>query len=206
MLETRRFLMGSSKNPAKTLERAAATAEKAVALDPNSAVAHMAYAPPLALQGKRDAAVAEAELATRLNPSSANAYITLGGVLYWSGRSAEALAALERAMRFSPRDRLLVALRSIQALCNADLGNLGAAEAFAGEAETAGPKVVFARLALAVILVRADRIDEARAAVAEVRSLRPSYRFANVAAALDGMAVAQRDRFLGDLRKAGLTD
>ena len=204
ILKTRALVMGTSAEPAKDVAAALEHAEKAVAADNRSAMAHVAMGRALAFGGDLDAARAEIELAIRLNPSSAAGYLSLAGVLYWSGQSAEALTKIEQAVRLSPKDPLLFALRSLQALCHADLGMLSEAETFARAVERAAPKAVLGKIARAVILVRQQRTEEARAVVAEIRRLRPGYGFSAVATMVARMEPTQRDRFLADLRTAGM--
>lgn len=206
LIEIRRYVIGASKDPAKDLENAIENAKRALAANRDSALAHMADAVTLAVQGKPVAAIAAAEQGIQLNPSSANAHVALGGVLYWAGRSADALTVFDRALRFNPKDRMLFALKNIQALCNADLGNLAEAERLALEAISIGPNVAFGRLTLAVVLVRAGRVEEARASIDEACRLRPNFAVAVIAASFHSMQADQRDRLLDDLRTAGLPE
>jgi len=204
ILKTRRFILGVSTDPAGDLADAFGHAEKAVAADDRSALAHIAFGRALAFRGELDEAVVEMELAIRLNPSSAGGYLGLAGVLYWKGRSAEALKTIDQAMRLSPHDPMMFAVRSIQALCHADLGNLAEAEASARAAVRAAPKAMITYVALAVVLVRQQRIEEARAVAAEIRGLSPGRGFAGIATLIGYMEPTQRNRLLADLQTAGV--
>lgn len=204
ILKTRRLIFGVSTDPAGDLADAFEHAEKAVAADDRSALAHIALGRALVFRGELDEAVVEMELAIRLNPSSAGGYLALAGVLYWKGRSAEALKTIDQAMRLSPHDPMMFAVRSIQALCHADLGNLAEAEASARAAVRAAPKAVIAYVALAVVLVRLRRTEEARAVTAEMRGLSPGYGFAGIATLIGYMEPTQRNRLLADLRAVGV--
>ncbi|MCP4383677.1 MAG: hypothetical protein GY798_20050 [Hyphomicrobiales bacterium] len=203
-LETRRLLMGYSTDWHKELDRAARNAERAVALDKTNATARVAMTVVLFLQGRLAESVAEGREAIRLNPSSAIAHVALGGALYWSGRSADALQVIERAMVFNPRDRLRFSVKGLQALCEADLGSLENAESFAREAIRVGPRAAFGHLALALCLVRAGRVDEAHEAIEALHRARADYGIKTIETTIGAMEAKQRDRFLSDLRTAGL--
>ncbi len=204
ILKTRKFVFGVATDPASDLAEAFEHAEKAVAADDRSALAHIALGRVLGFRGQLDEGLVEMELAVRLNPSSANGYLALAAILYWKGRSAEALKTIDQALRLSPHDPMMFAVRSIQALCHADLGNLSEAEGFARAAVRAAPKAVVPYVALAVVLVRQQRIDEARAVAAEVRGLSPGPGFAGAATLVSYMEPTQRARFLADLSTAGV--
>jgi TolB-like protein/Flp pilus assembly protein TadD len=204
ILKTRRLLFGASTDPAKDLADGFEHAEKAITADDRSAVAHIALGRVLAFRGQLDESQVEMELAVRLNPSSAAGYLALAGILYWKGLLAEALKTIDQAARLSPRDPMMFAVRSIQALCHADLGNLSDAEAFARAAVRAAPKAVIPYAALVVVLVRQQRLEEARAVAAEMRSLSPSHVFVGMVGLIGYMEATQRERFLADLRAAGV--
>lgn len=206
LLGVRRFVQGLAREPAQELKHAAENARQAVDIDDNSALAHLALAAASALQGDREAGIGEAEVASRRNPSAANPHVMLGGARYWNGQPAEALAALEQAVRFNPRDRFRVLLDCIQALCKAELDQPGEAEAAARAAARAAPRAPLVHIVLASVLVRAGHLDEARAAIADVRRLRPGYGIDTIGTTFAGMVPAQRDRFLDGLRQAGLTE
>jgi len=204
ILKTRKFIFGVTTDPASDLAEAFEHAEKAVAVDDRSALAHIALGRVLGFRGQLDEGLVEMELAVRLNPSSAGGYLALAAILYWKGRSAEALKTIDQALRLSPHDPMMFAVRSIQALCHADLGNLSEAEGFARAAVRAAPKAVVPCVALAVVLVRQQRIAEARAVAAEMRRLSPGPGFAGIATLVSYMEPTQRARFLADLGTAGV--
>ena len=195
ILKTRKFVFGVTADPASDLADALAHAENAVAADDRIALAHIALGRVLGFRGQLDESQVEMELAVRLNPSSAGGYLALAAILYWKGRSAEALKTIDQALRLSPHDPMMFAVRSIQALCHADLGNLSEAEAFARAAARAAPKAVIPYVALAVVLVRQQRIDEARAVAADMRGLSPGHGFAAIATLVSCMEPTQRDTF-----------
>jgi adenylate cyclase len=88
-------------------EKAIVEAERAVALSPNGAFAHVAYASSLASVGRVMEAIPIMQKAIRLNPiGSSDAYIMLGTYYYMTDRFEEAVSAHKQALLRSP-DNLL---------------------------------------------------------------------------------------------------
>ena len=79
------------------LERARLLAERAVALDPESAAAHKATGFVASAQGRFDAALASYQRAVQLDADAWGSLINIGDVLEISGRKQEALPYFERA-------------------------------------------------------------------------------------------------------------
>lgn len=90
-------------------ERAEAIYRRVVALQPDSAEAHLRLSEALLEQGKLDEAVAPAEKATRLAPRNSEAWAHLGVLQYLRGRNhpeaqEKAKEALDRAAHLLPVD------------------------------------------------------------------------------------------------------
>jgi tetratricopeptide (TPR) repeat protein len=84
------------------LERAFATAQRAVALDDSLPVAHMTLGDVYLWRKQPEQALAEAERAITLDPNFSEGYAHLGDILNATGRPAEALKMVEKALRLSP--------------------------------------------------------------------------------------------------------
>lgn len=80
--------------------------EKAIALAPGDAVAHLWYANTLATEGKADQALAEVERARELEPTEPAIVADRGWVLMNSGRLDEARAVLEQLEKTNPENRM----------------------------------------------------------------------------------------------------
>jgi len=91
-----------SRDP-QTLERAFASAHKAIALDDSLPVAHSILGSVYTQQQQYDQAIAEGERAIALDPNNANSYAFQAEVLITTGRAEEALRRVEQAMRLNPR-------------------------------------------------------------------------------------------------------
>ncbi len=84
------------------LQQAAAAARRAVALEPENAVAQRALAAVLFTAGDVAGFRRQAERALALNPNDSDALADLGGKLAYSGEWERGLAMRERAMQLNP--------------------------------------------------------------------------------------------------------
>ena len=75
---------------------------KAVALNPNSSVAHRMYALLLTYLGRHDESLAEIKTAIDLEPASVLNYLIFGRTLLFARRYDEAITALERTAEMDP--------------------------------------------------------------------------------------------------------
>jgi len=87
----------------QTLERALASARRAVALDDSLPAGHVILSLIYVRQQQYDKAIAESERAIILDPNNDNSYVNQAEVLNVAGRPEEALRAVEQAMRLNPR-------------------------------------------------------------------------------------------------------
>jgi TolB-like protein/Tfp pilus assembly protein PilF len=84
--------------------RADATVQHAVTLEPNSVDARYVHALLLMAMNRIEEAVSEIDHAARLDPLSAQVQSTYGRILYRARRFDEALVRLERALELEPRN------------------------------------------------------------------------------------------------------
>jgi tetratricopeptide (TPR) repeat protein len=140
--------------------QAEATAQRAVALEPNSVDARYVHAVLLMAMGRLDEGISEIAYAARLDPLSAQVHSTYGRVLYRAHRFEEARLQLERALELEPRNiRIYGRLANVyEGLGRHDeaLRLLARVDALS-EADAA-----FLLGARARILARAGRTEEAR--------------------------------------------
>jgi tetratricopeptide (TPR) repeat protein len=88
-------------------ERADELVSRALALDPDFAMAHVVKAYSLLIQGRQDQAMSEAERALSLDPTMSDAYANIGEVSIALGRFEKGLEFFDKAIRLSPRDPAL---------------------------------------------------------------------------------------------------
>ncbi len=84
------------------LERSMEAAKRALALEPNSARSHYAYAMALDMAGDMDGFYAEARRALELNPNEPIYLGSLGTWIAFTGRWDEGLELIEKAKRLNP--------------------------------------------------------------------------------------------------------
>jgi len=186
----------------QTLEQAFALAQKAVTLDGSLPLAHRVLGFVYLWKKQHEQAIAEAERAIVLDPNNAEGYVRLAHILKFVGRSKEAIQLMEKAMRLNPHypfDYLF---------------ELGVAYHLTGRYEealvplkkavTLNPKHVFTHVNLAICYAELDRLEEARAEIAEVQQLNPTYSLEWVRQNLPFKDPAELERHLAALRKAGL--
>ncbi|WP_299669938.1 tetratricopeptide repeat protein [uncultured Ruegeria sp.] len=187
-------------------ERALYHAERAVALDEHSSFAHATLARAYTLYNRYDAAIAEAELAVGLNPSAANAHLVLGYTQLANGQAKQALEHIETATRFGPSGPYFKVKLLSKAMCLYLLDNLEQAEDCARttlEGRSVGP---FGHYVLAVILIRQHRVEEARQIVRQSKEIRPDMTCSRVRLAFENLQNDDLNKFVRDLREAGLPE
>lgn len=204
ILETRRIYLAEPGQLDEHLAFAFKHATRAVELDKNSSIARIALSRVYTFQGKQEQAVKEAERATTLNPSSSNAYLSLAGTLLWTGHADKALPAIDKAIRLSPFDALLQAKALVKGAILYFLDDYAEAERLVSEAETSATLAPLVHLVLSAILVRQERLDEARAAIATVRELKPQITLAQLESSWHTLDPRYHDKLFGDFERAGL--
>jgi adenylate cyclase len=181
------------------IELALSLARRAVELDPHLPEAHATHAWVLHWHYRRAEAIAAFERAFELNPNLADGRIVL--VLYQNGRAPESLERMKRIMRNDPFP---------PAVYSSYLGN---AYYLTGQYERAleSLRVAAARMPgyraafawLAATSAQLGRLDEARAAAAEVLRVHPEF---TISWFLGQIRLTPRDaeHLTEGLRKAGL--
>jgi TolB-like protein/class 3 adenylate cyclase/Flp pilus assembly protein TadD len=185
----------------ESLRLALETAKQAVELDAFSHRTHWVLAHALMQSGKLEQAFAEYDRSLELNPNSARVLADMPEPLVRSGRAEEAVSRVKSAIRLNPHHPEWY------------LWNLGWAQYFAEQYEEAlaslrrmvnPPNGV--RRTLAPVLVRLGRLDEARAVVQEFLRHEPSFNLEETKTFAGFQHQAYRDRWVDDLRKAGIPE
>jgi tetratricopeptide (TPR) repeat protein len=160
---------------AKEIERAYEHAGTSLALDDRDPSAHWAMGRALWLRGKHDSSVAEIEQAVELSPNFALGHYTLAFVLSQAGDPDVAITAVDRSRRLSPYDPLLFGMFAARANALARLGRFDEAARFAIQIVDRPNAHVHALAIAALCLTLADRLLEARSALATIRERVPNY-------------------------------
>jgi tetratricopeptide (TPR) repeat protein len=131
--------MAWSDDPSLSLAQGLRAAQKAVALDDENPIAHVAMCWAHNANGEQDKAIAASKLAIQLNPSMPLGYAVLGFSLV-DRRPDEALVHLHTAMRLSPRDPALWLWLFVVALVHFGAGRYEEAVAWAQRSLQRSPR------------------------------------------------------------------
>jgi adenylate cyclase len=193
---------GWNRSPQESLVRAMTSAEKSLALDPSDAGAHALLSQIYLFKGEHEKAIAEGERALALSPNSVEGYGALGMSLYYEGRYEEAIQLLEKAIGLEP----VPATWLLHNLGNGYLmvGQYADAIAAYEKALDRNPKSLWALVGLTAAYSMTGREKEARGASAELLKAKPLFSLDYLEGILPYKNQADKERFVGALRKAGL--
>jgi adenylate cyclase len=195
--------VGTSKSPKKSIGKAIELVQKAIALDDTYAEAHATLGFFYSMTRQHDKAIAQAEKAVALNPNSSWANFMVGKTLFFAGRAEESIPEYKKAIRLNPIPP------------NNYLWSLGLSDAYTGQYEEAitwcekairqKPNDLLARMMMTVVYSLSGRDEEARVQAAEVLRIQPKFTLKKLEKKLTYKREEDREKFIGALRKAGLT-
>ncbi|MEM7222347.1 MAG: tetratricopeptide repeat protein [Pseudomonadota bacterium] len=205
-INTRELILGLSETPFDSIKSALDHAERAVRADPGDSFAQSALARVYMLSGKNEEAISTFETAVGLNPSSFFAHFGYGSALLWAGHTERALAMLHRAQRLSPKDPLMRFNLFVQAVAQYLAENFSESERLARQALTQPAAGPFGNFVLAMALAGQNRVEEARAAVAEGMRFRPNFSISRVKLITFNLEPNFRKRVIESFRLADLPE
>jgi adenylate cyclase len=167
-------LFADSRDRRAHAELALAVAQKAVALDGASALAHRELSTTYQLLDRRDDAMAEARLAVELNPHDAFALHSLGNMLDLAGH-AEGIALMEKAQRLNPEDTQAYTHPTYLARAYFNAGNMDQAVERARKAVRRNPDYAPAYYIMALALAQLGHDDDAARMLAVCDALQPGF-------------------------------
>ena len=190
----------------KELEKQAlAAAQKAVDLDNNSSLAHLALGGAYMWMNMHDLAVAETRTAVELNPSNVQACLALGNRLDITGQGDQGIPLLEKSLGLHPRDphSHIYFVQLGRAYINAR--DYDKALKCLNEAMRRKPDHPHTYHVMAICLGHMGKINEASKAAERCEELHPGFlarrKYWNIY--VDQQA---NDHLTDGLRKAGLVD
>jgi adenylate cyclase len=192
-----------AENQERNYEEAFDLAQRAVALDPRYPNARFALALSCMYTHRSDRAIGEFEEAIKLNPSFAAAHAVLGHMLTYAGRPEETIPLVEKGIRLSPNDpRLFIWLPAL-ASAHYQLQQYEQAIEAGRRAWTLNRNLPVGLRYVVASLAQLGRIDEARAALSDLKQLDSS--LSSVESLLRRIFThsAAVDHILDGLRKAG---
>jgi adenylate cyclase len=179
-------------------------AERAVGLDGRYPAARFVLALACMYVHRAERAIAEFQEAIKLNPSFAAAYAILGQMMTYVGRPEETIPLVEKGIRLSPSDpRLFIWLPPLAA-AHYQMRHYEQAVEIGRRSWTLNRNWPIGLRYVVAGLAQLGRLEEARAALAELKKLDPNLAsFERLARRLftDSASV---DHILDGLRKAGM--
>jgi len=194
------FRYGWSEDPGKSMELALEYAQKSYALDPDDYKTHWTLGFVYLYLRDFDRAIAGYERALELNSNDADFLAEMSNALIYTGRSEQAISQVKKAMRMNPRHPSWY------------FGILGLAYYEVGRYEDALATLkldnqphFWTHRNLAAVYVRLGQLEQARAAVSELLNDMPHYT-SGAENRRPYKDPDQLDRFINDLRTAGVPD
>ena len=189
-------------DPQATLDLAHRTAEKALELGPDDALAHRALAVALLWERRMEEACAVLAKAVELAPGDAETHVTRGNMLVYMHEPDLAIESLERAMRLNPRypDMWLYFLAHAHFM----KGDYELAEPLLRERIAKSPNTDIARVLLAATLGHLGDKAGARRFWDEVFVVNPDYSLEHRSRILPYKDTSDWERVLEGLAKADL--
>jgi tetratricopeptide (TPR) repeat protein len=196
------FLLRIGKSPQESIEKGIEMAQKALAIDDSTPMAHSLLCSLYLYKKEHDKAIAEGERAVALDPSGAFAHEWYATSLNLSGRSEEAIPMFQKAIRLNPVGSTGLYTSFGNALRMT--GRFEEAISAYKKALQRAPNNILAHINLAATYSLTDREKEASGEAEEVLRLNPKFSLEGFAKMLPSKDQAQTDRFIEALRKAGL--
>src|ERR1700731_4608341 len=189
-------------DPAQALDEAERWAGRAVELNDQEPVSHMALGNMLLWRRDHDGALAECRRMIELDPNFAQGYTATGLALMYAGRSAEALEPIAKAMRLDPHHSPIVLHFLAQA--NYSLGEYETAAQLLVRRIARPPGTDSSRMLLASCYGHLGRAEDARATWAELLQVNPDFSLTQRARVLPYKDPGGFQRIAEGLAKAGL--
>ncbi|MEX2649187.1 MAG: CDC27 family protein [Alphaproteobacteria bacterium] len=197
------YVNGWASDPAQALDEAERCARRAIELNEQEPTGYLALGGALMWRREHDAALAEHRRSIELDPNYAQGYAGVGMTLIYAGRASEALEPLATAMRLDPHYSNF--LLHVLALAHFSMGRYEIAVDRLLERIALNPNTDASRMLLAACYGHLGRVDDARAAWAELLlKVNPGFSLAQRARVLPYRDAADFQRIADGLAKAGL--
>jgi adenylate cyclase len=196
------YVSGWTPDPGQALDEAERWARRAVELDGQEPVSHMALGNVLLWRRDHDGALAEFSRMIALDANFAQGHGATGLALMYAGRAAEALEPIAMAMRLDPHYPPI--LLHFLAQANFSLGEYETAAQRLVDRIARNPGTDASRMLLASCYGHLGRAQEARAAWAELLEVNPDFSLMQRARVLPYKDAGDFQRIVDGLAKAGL--
>jgi adenylate cyclase len=189
-------------DPAQALDEAERWARRALELNDQEPVSHMALGNVLLWRRDHEGALAEFGRMIALDPNFAQGHTAAGMALVYSGRATEALEPIARAMRLDPH-YAPIGLHFL-AQANFSLGAYDTAARLLLERIARNPGTDASRMLLASCYGHLGRTEDARITWAELLKVNPDFSLGQRARVLPYKDPGDFQRIAEGLAKAGL--
>jgi adenylate cyclase len=189
-------------DPAQALDEAEKWARRALELNDQDPVSHMALGAVSLWRRDYEGALAEFRRMIALDPNFAQGYTATGMALMYAGHSAKALQRLAVSMRLDPHYPSMVLHTLAQA--NFSLGEYETAARLLVERITRNPGTDASRMLLASCYGHLGRLGDARSAWVELLKVNPDFSLMQRARVLPYKNPGDFQRIVEGLAKAGL--
>jgi adenylate cyclase len=197
------YVLGNTKSPRETFEKAEELAKKALAMDDSIPNPHITLSVIYMFKREHDKSIAEGERAVALDPSGSGAYSQYAIALLMACRPEEAIPILQKAIRLNPNASTRTFVYLGHALRNA--GRFEEAVSAYKKGIQRAPDDVIAHIGLGTTYSLMGREKEARAEAEEVLRINPKFSldyFAKSSAPYKDQS--EIDKVVNAMRKAGL--
>jgi adenylate cyclase len=196
------YVSGWALDPAQALDEAERWARRAVELNDQEPVSHMALGNMLLWRRGHEGALAEFRRVITLDPNFAQGYSATGLALMYAGRAAEALEPIAMAMRLDPHYPAIVLHFLAQA--NFSLGKYETAAQQLVDRIARNPGTDASRMLLASCYGHLGRVEDARSTWAELLKVNPDFSLMQRARVLPYKDAGDFQRIAEGLANAGL--
>ncbi len=194
---------GWAEDPDQAIALSLEIAERAVAMDDSEAQAHFAFAVVLLWHRQHDRALAEAERAIALSPNFAHMHMAKAHILGYMGEGNRAIETLDAYRKLDPHHPAIAHYFMAEAL--SQLGRYEDAIASLKQRLAHEPDSETSYALLASCYGHLGRVDQARAAWAEVMRIAPGFSIEQRRRVLPFRDPAVFERRVEGLRKAGIS-
>jgi adenylate cyclase len=196
------YINNWANDPAQALDEAERWARRALELNEQEPVSHLALGNVLLWRRDLDGALIEFRRIIALDPNFAQGHTATGIALMYAGKPAEALEPIATAMRLDPHYGAMVL--HILAQAKFSLEKYDAAAALLKERIARNPNTDASRMLLAACYGHLGRLEEARLAWAELLKVNPEFSLTQRARVLPYKQSSDFQRIVDGLAKAGL--
>ena len=201
----RRVGQGWSEDRAGDANQASHYAERALEIDSTDPLALTVSGLVEAYLNKDlDTAMTRYDRALAINPSASSAWVWSTSACSWLGHGDEAVRRSQRAIELSPFDPLMYTFTSIAGTAHAVAGEYDKAIEFCRRSLRQNRMFVSTHRTLAISLVLAGKVEEARAAGTELLSLEPTLTVSRFRSRYPGSGSPQGELFANALGIAGV--